>query len=53
MLFSKIKSKVLLLTIFPILSTIDENLGKIPENVNKNNGNPSIFHKTSSLDNSL
>ena len=34
----KVKSTVLLLTIFTVFSKIDGILGEIPENVNKNNG---------------
>ena len=46
----KLKSTVLVSTNFINFSKIDEILGKIQENVNKNNGNPSIIHKTSSLE---
>ena len=55
-LYLKIKLTVLLFTIFTIFSKSDKILGKIPENVNKNIGNPSIIHKTSktsTIDNSL
>ena len=36
-----------------MFSKIDEISGEIPENVNKNIGNPSTVHKNSNLDNSL
>ena len=44
------KVTALLLTIF---SKMDKILDENPENVNKNIGNPSIIHKTSTIDNSL
>ena len=49
----KIKLTVLFLTIFTIFSKTDKILGEIPENVNKNIGNASIIHETSTIDNSL
>ena len=48
----KSKITVLLLTIFYNFFKIEEILGEIPETVKKNIGNPSIIHKSSTIDNS-
>ena len=46
-------SKKLTVQLLTIFSKMDKVLGENPENVNKNIGNPSINHKTSTIDNSL
>ena len=49
-IFFRVKSITWFLTILTIVYKIDQNWSKNTENVNKNNGIPSIIHKNSNLD---
>ena len=52
-LYLKIKSAVLLSTIFKYIAKLTKFMAKIPENVNKNNANRSNNHKNLNHDISL